>query len=218
MNRWKSKSLFGRIRSFCQYIGFFIKPNNDRISSCKLPFTKNGKRFSNYDIGDWTYGSPAVFPFDKNSKLRIGQFCSITNGVVIFLGGEHRTDWVTTFPLYEIFSQASFFSGYPYSKGDMVIGNDVWIGLDSVILSDVKIGNGSVIEARSLVSKDIEAYSIVAGNPAQVIRYRFDDQTINILQEISWWDWPIENIEEAWPMLLSSDIKTFIDKYWQQRQ
>lgn len=128
-------------------------------------------------------------------------------------GGGHRTDWITTYPFSTILKDAKGFTGHPVSKGGVVIGHDIWIGMDAVILSGVKIGNGAVIAARSVVNKDIPPYAIVAGNPGRLVKCRFDQATIADLQEIAWWNWPVSKIKDAWPLLLSSDIKLFIERY-----
>ncbi len=176
-------------------------------------FMKNVKRYSKYQIGDWTYGEPEVLSWGEDTSLIIGRFCSIAKGVKIFLGGEHRVDWVTTYPFTAIMDEASAFKGHPASKGNVVIGNDVWVGRDAVILSGVEIGDGSVIGANSVVTKNVLPYSIVAGNPARIVRFRFKDCLIEDLLEIRWWDWDIEKIIEALPLILSPDIELFITKY-----
>jgi len=175
-------------------------------------FMNKNKIYSQYDIGDWTYGYPKVIP-SKAATLKIGKFCSIAPGTRIILGGDHRTDWVTTYPFSTLFEEAEHIEGHPKTKGDVVIGNDVWMGTDSVILSGVEIGDGVVIGARSVITKDVPPYAIAAGNPAKIIRYRFDELTIKKLLEIKWWDWPMNEIEEALPHLLSSDITTLLSKY-----
>ena len=129
------------------------------------------------------------------------------------LGGEHRTDWVTTYAFTHLFPEATGFKGHPRTKGDVVIGNDVWIGYEALILSGVRVGNGAVIAARSIVTRDVEPYSIVAGNPARHIRFRFDEAAVKALEEIAWWDWPMDKIKEAWPLLLADDVKAFIAAY-----
>jgi acetyltransferase-like isoleucine patch superfamily enzyme len=171
------------------------------------------QRYAEYRVGRWTYGRPLVHPGAANSTLTIGSFCSIASGVEIVLGGEHRTDWVTTYPFNTLFPEAKDYPGHPHSKGSVTIGNDVWIGQDAIIFSGVNIGNGAVIAARSVVRKSVAPYAIVGGNPASHLVYRFDEATISALQEIAWWDWPLQKIKEAWPLLLSSDIKAFIAKY-----
>ncbi len=122
-------------------------------------------------------------------------------------------DWVTTYPFSEFFPEARRFSGHRPSKGNVVIGNDVWIGLGALILSGIEIGDGAVIAAHSVVAKNVEPYSIVGGNPAQHIRYRFSDVQVRKLEAIAWWNWPLDKIEKAWPLLLSDDIDAFITEY-----
>lgn len=176
-------------------------------------FTNKNKIYYQYEIGDWTYGTPIVLSWGEGSTLKIGKYCSISDGVIILLGGEHRVDWVTTFPFNVIFPGAKKFTGHPKSKGNVIIHNDVWIGREALILSGVEVGNGAVIGARSVVTKNVAAYSIVAGNPAKHIRYRFNEEIIRKLEKIAWWDWPVVKIEEAWPLLLSSNIDNLLDIY-----
>ncbi len=176
-------------------------------------FLSADSKYSRYEIGDWTYGKPAVMTWDGSCTLKIGRFCSISDGVVILLGGEHRTDWVTTYPFNILFPDAAGFQGHPHTKGDVVIGNDVWIGTGAMILSGVSVGNGAVIGARSLVTHDVPPYGIVGGNPARLIRLRFSESEIALLQEIAWWDWEVQMIKEAWPLLLSNNVAEFISKY-----
>jgi acetyltransferase-like isoleucine patch superfamily enzyme len=180
-------------------------------------FLNQNKKYSKYEIGEWTYASGKLrIRFRRTGttliKLKIGRFCSLADGVTILLGGEHRVDWITTYPINILFGIKRL-PGLPHSKGDVIIGNDVWIGTDALILSGVEIGNGAVVASRSVVTKDVAPYSIVAGNPAKFIRFRFDKRIIDDLQKIAWWNWSSSEIEEAWPLLLSSDIGAFIAKY-----
>ena len=191
-----------------------VKKSIKKIFSPPEPFFMNtNKRYLKYQIGDWTYGTPEVFSWREGTTLKIGRFCAIADGVKILLGGEHRIDWVTTYPFSRLFSKAKRFTGHPRSRGDVIIGNDVWIGTDALILSGVEIGNGAVVAARSVVKENVLPYSIVAGNPAKRIKFRFSESLIEGLQKIAWWDWPLSKIEEAWPLLLSSDIEAFVAKY-----
>ena len=176
-------------------------------------FTNQNPEYAEHEIGDWTYGSPAVLDFGDGGSLSIGRFCSIGKGVTIFLGGEHRWDWITTYPFSVVCEEARWFQGHPRSKGPVAIGNDVWVGRGAVILSGVTIGDGAVVGAGAVVSKDVPPYAVVAGNPSQVVRYRFSEKQIDSLSHIAWWDWPIDRIREAWPLLLSGDIDTFIGTY-----
>jgi len=137
-------------------------------------------KLSKYSIGrfSYSYSVPDVVEGTPNlATLRIGSFCSIANNVTIFLDGEHRTDWVTTYPFNLILDDFKSIKGHPKTKGSVIIGNDVWIGMNAMILSGVTIGDGAVIWANSVVSKDVAPYTIVAGNPARVIRQRFDQET-----------------------------------------
>jgi acetyltransferase-like isoleucine patch superfamily enzyme len=129
------------------------------------------------------------------------------------LGGNHRVDWVTTYPFNVLFPEGRSFKGHPHSKGDVIVGHDVWIGTDALILSGVKIGNGAVVGARSVVARSVAPYAVVAGNPARVVRLRFPEEQIRELERIAWWDWPIEKIQAAWPLLLSSNLDGFLERH-----
>jgi len=109
------------------------------------------------------------------------------------------------------FEEGKEITGHPKTKGDVIIGSDVWIGTESLILSGVTIGDGAVIGARAVVAKDVPPFSVVVGNPAKIIKKRFDDQTIEKLLDIKWWLWPDSRISKAIPLLLSDDISKFID-------
>jgi acetyltransferase-like isoleucine patch superfamily enzyme len=162
-------------------------------------------------VGRFTYGNPRFFIWDSNEQIQIGSFCSIAEEVSIFGGGEHRSDWITTFPLRIAFGdELANKDGHPASKGPTVIGNDVWIGYRSVILSGVTIGNGAIIGAGSIVTKDIAPYSIVAGNPAVHIKYRFSEVEVAQLQILRWWDWDLETIHASMGDLCSSEIQKFL--------
>ena len=161
------------------------------------------------EIGSWSYGNPKILEWGDNTSLKIGKYCSIAEQVQILLGGEHRTDWVTTFP-FPAFWPIDKPYAHARSKGDVIIGNDVWIGYGALILSGVKIGDGAVVGARAIVAKDVPPYAIVVGNPAKIIKYRFGPQQIKKLLAIAWWDWPEEEIIKAMPYLLNDDIRHFI--------
>lgn len=170
-------------------------------------------RYAAYQIGRFTYGKPEVLSFKDGTTLEIGSFCSVSDSVRIMLGGEHRTDWVTTYPFSHFFPEAREFKGHPHTKGDVVIGHDVWIGYGALILSGVKIGNGAVVAARSVVRSDVEPYSIVAGNPARHVKFRFNEATVAALQKIAWWDWPLPKIKAAWPLLLAANVEQFVAEF-----
>jgi acetyltransferase-like isoleucine patch superfamily enzyme len=168
--------------------------------------------YPQYEIGRWTYGDLRVWSWDEGATLRIGAFCSFASRVQVFLGGEHRLDWVTTFPFSQFWDAARAIPGHPRTKGDVIIGNDVWIGAEAMILSGVTIGDGAVIGARAVVTKDIAPYAIVAGSPAALVRMRFDDATIARLLRLKWWTWDDGRIERRMRLLLSGKIEEFLEK------
>jgi virginiamycin A acetyltransferase len=175
-------------------------------------FMNKNPRYAAYSIGKISFGYPKVRSWGEIATLKIGNFCSIAPGVNIVLGGERRVDWVTTYPFNKILHEYKCIKGHPTTKGDIIIGNDVWIGMNATILSGVTIGNGAVIGANSLVTNDVESYMIVGGNPAKPIRKRFDQQTIDKLLKIKWWDWEIEKIKRNVPDLLSNQVEHFLNK------
>lgn len=170
------------------------------------------ERFPAARIGRHTYASNLrVHDWGEGSKLTIGSFCSIAADVQIFLGGEHRTDWASTFPFNVLWPQAKAIQGHPASKGDVVIGNDVWIGHGAAILSGVTIGDGAVVGAFSLVTKSVAPYTIVGGNPAKPLRYRFEPEIVASLLAIRWWEWSDDKIAEHLPLLLQPNIRRFVE-------
>lgn len=176
-------------------------------------FMGKNSEYAEYSIGNFSYGLPQVISVCP-AKLKVGKFCSFAEGVVILLAsdGGHRPDWVTTYPFIQLFEDFQTFSFPPIEKSDVVIGNDVWIGLNALILSGVNIGDGAVVGANSVVTKDVLPYSIVAGNPAKLIKMRFDQATIDKLLKIKWWNWDLNRIKCNMPLLLSSNIAEFVDK------
>lgn len=167
-------------------------------------------RYPQHRIGRKSYGPVEVIAYDQSTKLSVGSHCSFAEGVKIMLGGEHRLDWVTTYPFNALDPRFSHITGHPASKGDVVIGNDVWVGRDAMILSGVTIGDGAAVAARSLVVKDVAAYGVVGGNPARLLRMRFAPETVEALRRIKWWDWDDARIEKAVPVLQSGDVAGFI--------
>ena len=144
---------------------------------------------------------------DDVDKLIIGSFCSIGSGASFIMAGNqgHRMDWIATFPFFYMPEEAGFqgaVDGF-VRAGDTVVGNDVWIGTEAMIMPGVRIGDGAVIAARAVVTADVEPYAVVAGMPARQLRRRFSQERIAMLLEMRWWDWPLERINAAMPLLCS---------------
>lgn len=165
------------------------------------------------DIGAHTYGAPRVRWWGEDANLVIGKYCSIAEGVEIYLGGNHRTDWVTTFPFSwfrKSWPEARELRGHPATRGDVVIGNDVWLGAGCVILSGVRIGDGAVVGCRAVVARDVAPYAIVVGNPAREVRKRFDENRIARLLDVQWWNWPEDRVRRNVQLLLDTNIDHFL--------
>ena len=194
----------------------FPLPNYDRLC-----FLKNIITNPNIIVGDYTYYDDFedVHHFEKNvkylfdftgDKLIIGKFCMIASGVTFIMNGaNHLTEAITSFP-FAIFGNgwehAMDGKSYPY-KGDTVIGNDVWIGYHATIMAGVTIGDGAIIAANSTVTKDVEPYAIVGGNPALPIRKRFSEEQILELLKLKWWDWDIDKITRHVHDLTSTNLE-----------
>ena len=186
----------------------------------KLCFVKNIIKNPNIEVGDYTYYDDFedVANFEKNvkyhfdfvgDKLIIGKFCMIASGVTFIMNGaNHLTDAVTTYP-FAIFGNgwegAMEGKSYP-NKGNIIIGNDVWIGYNATIMAGVKVGDGAIIGTNATVTKDVEPYSIVGGNPVKEIRKRFTTEQIVTLLNLKWWDWSIEKITSNLHNLTSNNI------------
>jgi virginiamycin A acetyltransferase len=184
---------------------------------------KNVVKNPNIEIGDYTFYHDINNPLDfernnvlyqyyyNHDKLKIGKFCSIAMGAkFIFNGANHSLKSFSTYP-FPLFADEKQY--HPEiveawdNKGDIVIGNDIWLGYDSIIMAGVTIGDGAIIGTRALVTKDVAPYTIVGGIPAKPIRKRFDDETIEFLQKIQWWNWDVSKIAEHLPLIQSGNIE-----------
>ncbi|MBQ6781202.1 MAG: CatB-related O-acetyltransferase [Treponema sp.] len=181
-------------------------------------YVKPAVKNPNIIVGDFTYIADSDFESHVThhydfigDKLIIGKFCQIAAGVEFVMNGaNHQMNAVTTFPFYTLEDwnmKPPARSDLPL-KGDTVIGNDVWIGQNAVILPGVRIGDGVIVGANSVVGSNVEPYTIVAGNPARLIRKRFEDEMIALLEKFAWWDKPIEEINSLIPILTSGDSET----------
>lgn len=170
---------------------------------------------SHISVGRFTYGfeNLMIRQWNEGAALKIGAFCSFANNINIFLGGNHRTDWITTFPFGHIFQEelgGSEILGHPSTKGDVVIGNDVWIGSGATIMSGIHIGDGAVVSANACVVKDVPPYHIVGGNPSKSLKQRFEDDIVEILLRLKWWDLPLEDIKLINKILSSKPDKAIL--------
>lgn len=203
-------------------------PDPDKIHPLEhypnLVFLKNIITRPNIIVGDYTYydDNYDAYNFEKNvlyhfdfigDKLIIGKFCAIACGAKFIMnGGNHEITPVSTFPFgifghgWETINEGvALTQKYP-SKGDTIIGNDVWIGHDATVMPGIQVGNGAVIATKSVVTKDVPDYAIVGGNPAQIIRKRFDDNTIQRLLNIAWWNWTAEQITQHIKLINSAHV------------
>jgi virginiamycin A acetyltransferase len=202
-------------------------PNPDKMyprsNDYQTIYLKNAITNPNIHVGDFTiyndfYKDPRDFQKSNilyhypinHDKISIGRFCSIACGAKFIMNSANhslKSLSTYTFPIfYEEWEQTAKVTDAWDNKGDIVIENDVWIGYEAVLLSGVHIGNGAVIGARAVVTKDVPPYAIVGGAPAKTLKMRFDEETILKLQAVQWWNWPCEKIAEALPAIQSGDI------------
>ena len=169
-------------------------------------------KYPTYHYGNYSYGVPEVFDWREGTTLSIGAYCSISSNVKIYLGGHHRIDWVSSYPFTAFFNEAKDISDFGGSNGDVIIGSDVWIAANVTILSGVHVGHGAVIANGAVVTKDVQAYEVVGGNPAKHIRFRFEAPIVKALLSIAWWEWPESKIRHYVKRLSSNDIQSFIEQ------
>jgi acetyltransferase-like isoleucine patch superfamily enzyme len=168
---------------------------------------------SNVHVGEFTYGNPEILIWTAKYHVFIGKFTSIADDVKIIIDGNHNTGWISTYPFGELIEGVPKNPEHPTGKGDIRIGNDVWIGYRAIIMPGVVIGDGAVIGAGSVVTKNVNDYEIVAGNPAMHIRYRFTEEQISLLKKIQWWNWSLEKIVKYANILQSDNIEDFIAQF-----
>ncbi|MFP4845633.1 CatB-related O-acetyltransferase [Winogradskyella sp. PE311] len=189
-----------------------MKKNQSGAKAKVSRFMNENKAYQKYSIGEMTYGFPRVYDYNDNTNLKVGKYSSFADNIQIFLGGEHHSDYVSTYP-FTTFLENDLDISDKKSKGSVNIGNDVWVANNVIILSGVTIGNGAIIGAGSVVTKDVKDYEIVAGNPSKHIRYRFSDEHINALKKIAWWNWTKQKISENYQLIMSNNIELFIKNH-----
>lgn len=188
----------------------FESPNREYKTKIFSP-TKD--TYPHMQIGDHTYGIPDIIDASYGEVI-IGKFCSIAIGVSI-VAANHNIKFVSSYPFKTIWNDQwrplEEVSDHT-SKGKTIIGNDVWIGKAAFIMNGVTIGDGAVIGAGSVVTKDVPPYAVIGGNPARLLKLRFEPHIINKLLQIKWWDWDEEKIDDFLPLIMSENIKIFIQK------
>jgi acetyltransferase-like isoleucine patch superfamily enzyme len=215
---------------------------NQRFAAKVIERRAQLKELAAARVRRWAFGTEVNFPGDPRRRIRIhptstapvrlvqfspsdgeavtvGPYTGIHHTVTIIHGGLHRMDWVGvlhTRPLGD--GQWSSIDHVVTSKGPVVVGGDVWVGYEALIMSGVTIGDGAVVAARAVITKDVEPYEIVGGNPAKHIRWRFDEQTRAALLRIRWWDWPTEKVERLRHEIDSPDVAGFIRRHDPARQ
>ncbi len=165
--------------------------------------------YSLYDVGEYSYGRPLIISFNNNSTCKIWKFCSIANGVQFLLNAEHRTDRLSTYPP-SLLMENYIGEDYVVSRGDIIIGNDVWIGINAIIMSGVAIGDGAIVAAWAVVTKDVAPYEIVWWIPARHIKFRFSEYNIEKLLQIKRWNRGIEKVKDNHELIFSINIDNFI--------
>jgi chloramphenicol O-acetyltransferase type B len=195
---------------------YFFRFKKDRAQKKMLAKPKRSqqafsRQYPHYKMGNNCYGVPKVKHPHPDAILTIGNYCSIAKNVQIFLGGNHRSDWVTTYRFPVFFEKAVHILHCATTNGNVTIGSDVWLCENCTILSGITIGHGSVVANGAIVTKDVAPYAIVGGNPAKFIRWRFDEPIRTALLESHWWDWPEEEVLEIVEKLCSDDMVGFIE-------
>jgi acetyltransferase-like isoleucine patch superfamily enzyme len=170
------------------------------------------------DRGTYFDRNVNIITWSDQYKIILGKYNSVGRDCNFFLHANHRPDWVTTSSqllglVNDTIAEMHMKMGHPSCKGDIIIENDVWIGAKATIMSGVKISNGSIVASGSVVTKDVPPYSIVAGNPAKVVKMRFTYQQIEYLLNISWWNWDEDKIKEYAMIMWSDNIDEFINKF-----
>jgi acetyltransferase-like isoleucine patch superfamily enzyme len=166
-----------------------------------------------WEVGEGSYGRLRVRDWGEGARLIVGSYCSFADHVEVLLGGNHPIDLVSTYPFFafpDLYPEAPAVDGFPFSKGDVVIGSDVWIGSGATIMSGLTIGHGAVVAARAVVTKDVAPYAIVGGNPARELGLRFDRETVDALLETAWWTLPPTEVAKLIPLLQSRDAAGLI--------
>jgi acetyltransferase-like isoleucine patch superfamily enzyme len=209
------------MRTFLRRLYYALIRAHDAFVGPELATARRLIKAGRLTIGPHTlgYSLPRIKTYiHDDTRLHIGDYSSLPPDATVMLGGRHPSNAVTTYPHRILWGmEGAGEDGFPEHSPDSSIGSDVWLGDKVLVLTGVRIGDGAIIAANSLVNKDIPDYAIAGGVPAKVIRYRFPEEQRRALLEIAWWDWPEDEVRKAVPLIASKDIDAFIE-YARERQ
>jgi acetyltransferase-like isoleucine patch superfamily enzyme len=166
-------------------------------------------------MGNMSYYAPNVVKYQGDTgRVIIGNFASVAPDADFYVGGLHRTEWVSQYGLRVMLDlPGAHEDGFTHGRGDIVVGSDTWVTNGCTIMSGVTIGDGAVVGTKAVVARDVRPYAIVVGNPAREIRRRFSDEQIEALLRIRWWDWPTDKVKQHAELICSPDVDAFIARF-----
>jgi acetyltransferase-like isoleucine patch superfamily enzyme len=166
-------------------------------------------------MGNMSYYAPRIVKYKGDTgRVLVGNFASVAYDAEFYVGGLHRTEWVSLYGLRAMLElPGAHEDGFTHGRGDIVVGSDTWVANGCTVMSGVTIGDGAVVGTKAVVAKDVRPYAIVVGNPAREIRRRFSDEQVDALLRIRWWDWPTEKVKEHVALLSDPDVDAFIARF-----
>ncbi|HWI08774.1 MAG TPA: CatB-related O-acetyltransferase [Solirubrobacteraceae bacterium] len=166
-------------------------------------------------MGNMSYYAPNVVKYTGDSgRVIVGNFASVAPDADFYVGGQHRTEWVSQYGLRAMLDlPGAHEDGFTHGRGDIVVGSDTWVTNGCTVMSGVTIGDGAVVGTKAVVAKDVRPYAIVVGNPAREIRRRFSDEQVEALLRIRWWDWPTDKVKQHVEIISSPDVDAFIARF-----
>ncbi len=196
----------------------FLLPKSKFYKNPNENWTRELLEYQGLDIGEWTTGKPWILGKEGHSKLHVGRFCAIAQEVMICLNASHPTTAISSYGFNYKLNRIVLGDEFDLrlhnrNKPDIVVENDVWIGHGATILPGAYICNGAIVGSRAIISKKVPPYAIVVGDQHRIVKYRFPQEVIDELQRIAWWNWPIEKVLEAIPLMYADDPWDFINAY-----
>jgi len=207
-----------RLRSQVSAIQFLRQSLNMSNAEGTLALQEEAQAFiadGTLVMGRESYYAPRVRKYKGDTgRVIVANFASVAADADFYVGGMHRTEWVSQYGLRTMLElPGAYEDGFPYGRGDIVVGSDTWITNGTTVMSGVTIGDGAVVGTKAVLAKDVRPYAIVVGNPAREIGRRFTDEQVEALLRIKWWDWPTELVKERVALLCNPDIDGFIARY-----